>query len=118
MVIFENLFFIRFYLFFRERGREGERGQKHQCVVTSHVPPTGDLAHSPGMRPDRESNQRPFGLQAHAQSIEPHPPRFPSTSHSRPPEVVSCFRAVEVSPPHSLTSSGERPLLPSEQWAI
>ena len=38
------LFFFRFYLF-RERGREGEReGQKHQCVVASHVPPTGDLA--------------------------------------------------------------------------
>ena len=36
------LFFsLRFYLFiFRERGREEE---KHQCVVASHVPPTGDL---------------------------------------------------------------------------
>ena len=30
---------------FRELGREGERdGEKHQCVVASHVPPTGDLA--------------------------------------------------------------------------
>ena len=37
-----------FYLFiFRERGREGERGgEKHQCVVSSFVPPTGDLAHN------------------------------------------------------------------------
>ena len=44
---------------------EGEReGEKHQCVVASHTPPTGDLAHSPGMCPDWESNWRPFGLQA------------------------------------------------------
>ena len=29
------------YLFL-ERGREGEReGEKHQCVVASHTPPTG-----------------------------------------------------------------------------
>ena len=37
-------FFQGFYLFiFRQRGREGERkGEKHQCVVISHGPPTGD----------------------------------------------------------------------------
>ena len=35
------------YLFL-ERGREGEReGEKHQCVVASCVPPTGDLARNP-----------------------------------------------------------------------
>ena len=35
---------------FRERGREGEReGEKHQCVVVSHMPPTGDPACNPGM---------------------------------------------------------------------
>ena len=38
---------------FRERRREGEReGEKHQCVVTSPAPPTGDLARNPGMCPD------------------------------------------------------------------
>ena len=39
-------FFLRFYLFiFRERGREGEREEeKHQCVVASCTPPTGELA--------------------------------------------------------------------------
>ena len=49
----------RFYLFiFREREREGEReGEKHQCVVASHAPFTGDLACNPGMCPDWESNQ-------------------------------------------------------------
>ena len=35
--------FLIFYLFiFRERGSEGERkGEKHQCVVAFHAPPTG-----------------------------------------------------------------------------
>ena len=56
-------------------GREGEKeGKKHQCVVASHLPPTGDLAHNPGMWPDWELNRRPFGLQAGAQSTEPHQP--------------------------------------------
>ena len=59
------LFFKGFVYLFRERGREGEReGDKHQCVVAPHVFPTGDLARNPGMCPDWESNQRPYGLQA------------------------------------------------------
>ena len=33
------------YLFFRESGRKEEReGEKHQPVVASNAPPTGDLA--------------------------------------------------------------------------
>ena len=32
---------------FREREREEERGEKHQCAVASHIPPTGDLAPRP-----------------------------------------------------------------------
>ena len=51
----------RFYLFFREKRREGEReGEKHQCVVASHTPPTGDLACNPGMCPDWESTHDPL----------------------------------------------------------
>ena len=47
-----------FIYFFRERGREGEReGEKHQRVVAPHMPPTGDLAHNPGMLPNWELNQ-------------------------------------------------------------
>ena len=43
---------------FRERGREGERvGEKLQCVVASHAPPTGDLACNPGKCPDWELNR-------------------------------------------------------------
>ena len=55
----------------REKERERE---KHQRVVACCVPPTGDLAHSPGMCPDWESNQQSFGSQAGAQSTEPHQP--------------------------------------------
>ena len=41
------------FIYFRERRRKGEReGEKYQCVVASHVAPTGDLAHNPGMSPD------------------------------------------------------------------
>ena len=44
--------------------------EKHQCVVAFRKPPTGNLAHNPGMCPDWESNWWPFGSQAHAQSTE------------------------------------------------
>ena len=61
----DNKFFKRFYLFIvRDRKRDGEReGEKHQCVVASHVLPTGDLACNPGMYPDWESNRWLFGSQ-------------------------------------------------------
>ena len=51
--------FFKVYLFiFRVRGREGDReGEKHQCVVSSSVPPTRDLARNPGMCPDGELKQ-------------------------------------------------------------
>ena len=64
------------YLFiFRERVREEKRrGEKHQCVVASHMRPTGDLAYNPDMCPDWESNLWPFGSQAGTQSTEPHQP--------------------------------------------
>ena len=54
LFIFNFLNFKRFYLFiFRETIRERE---KHQCVVASCVPPTGDLVSNPGSCPDWESN--------------------------------------------------------------
>ena len=43
------------------RKKEGDReGEKHQCVVASCIPPTGDLAHNPGMCPDWKQNQDPL----------------------------------------------------------
>ena len=38
MVTLKKVFLKITYLYFRERGREGERGEKHQCVVASHAP--------------------------------------------------------------------------------
>ena len=78
-------FFLRLYLFiFREMGREGGReGEKQQCVVDSHSPHTGDLAHNPRMCPDWESNQWPFGAQSGAKSTEPHQP-------GQDPTVLKC----------------------------
>ena len=71
--ILKNFFKISFI--FRQRGSEGAREEeKYQCVVASHVPPTGDLAHAPRMCPDWESNPQPFGLQVSTQSTEPHQP--------------------------------------------
>ena len=53
--LLEKKIFKDFIYLFLERGREGERGrEKHQCVVASHAPPTGDLAYKPGMCPDWE----------------------------------------------------------------
>ena len=60
------------YLFL-ERGREGEReGEKHQCVIDSHVAPTGDLAGNPGMFLGIEPATLWFV--AHAQSTALHQP--------------------------------------------
>ena len=70
----EVLFCFKFYLFL-EKGREGEReGEKHRCVIASHVAPTGDLACNPGMCPDWELTWQPFGSQTGTRSIEPHQP--------------------------------------------
>ena len=68
LAIFQKILFI-----FRD-GKRGREGEKHQCVVASCTPPTGDLAYSAGICPDWESNQRLFGSQAGAQSTEPHQP--------------------------------------------
>ena len=71
--LFIYLFTYLLTYFLIERGREGERdGQKYQCVVASHVPPTGNLARNPGMCLDWESNKWPFGLEACTQSTEPN----------------------------------------------
>ena len=60
---------------FRERRREGEReGEKDQCVVAFHMPPTGNLACNPGKCPDQESNRLLLGSQAGTGSTEPHQP--------------------------------------------
>ena len=72
----DDAFFKKDFIYlFLEMGREGEsEGEKHQCVVASQAPSTGDQAHNPGLCPDWESKWHPFGSQAVAQSTEPHQP--------------------------------------------
>ena len=48
--------FIYLFIYFKREEDGGESGEKHQCVVASHMLPTGDLAQNPGMHPDWESN--------------------------------------------------------------
>ena len=72
---------------FREKGRERER-EKHQCVVASRSPPTRGLAYNPGMCLDWESNPWSFGLQAGAQSTEPHQPGLTIQSLKTGTEIV------------------------------
>ena len=77
---FIKIFFFKdFTYFLLDREGEGER-EKHQYARNTSVhwsvdyctPPTGDLAHNPGMCPDWELNWQPFGLQASTKSTEPH----------------------------------------------
>ena len=56
-----------------ERVRNIEELEKHLWVA-SCAPPTRDLAPNPGMCPDQEFNQRPFGFQDDIQPTEPHQP--------------------------------------------
>ena len=57
LICFVMTYIFRFYLFiFRDRGREGE---KHQCVVASHTPHTGDLAHTPYWGPGPQPRDVP-----------------------------------------------------------
>ena len=96
-------YFLKYFIYlFLERGREREReGEKHQCVVASCMPPTGDPAFNPGMCPKWESNRRPFVSQSGPQSTEPHQPgqififlksiKFRQSSNSSLPEECSFF---------------------------
>ena len=69
-------------------GREGEReGEKHQCVVASHMPPSRDLACNPSICPNQESNWPPFGLQACAQATELHQPGFTNRKFIGSPSI-------------------------------
>ena len=52
-VCFRHYYFLKIlFIYLLERGRAGEtEGEKHQRMVASYAPPTGDLACNPGMCP-------------------------------------------------------------------
>ena len=73
--LIEHYFLKRFVylLMFRWRGREEkERERNINMWEPLKSPLLGNMAHNPGICPDWESNQQPFGSQASAQSTEPH----------------------------------------------
>ena len=62
------------FIYFRWSGREKERERNINLWLPLSCPPIGNLACNTGTCPDCESNRRPFGSQAGAQSTEPHQP--------------------------------------------
>ena len=56
----------------REEEREKERERNSNVWLPLACPILGTMTRNPGMCPDWESNQQPFGSQVGAQSTEPH----------------------------------------------
>ena len=61
-------------------------------MVASHTPPIGDLAYNPGLCPDWELNQQPFGSQASTKSTEPYKPG-PNAIFLKP-----CYEVNDIKP--------------------
>ena len=74
IILFKNFLKDFIYLILeRGEGREKERKRNINVWLPLAHPNWGpDLACNPGMCPDCESNQPPFGSQASTQSTEPH----------------------------------------------
>ena len=71
---FKYTFFCLYILVILREWEGREKEQRESMCGCLLRTPNGDLACNPGMCPDWESSQRPFGLQADTQSIEPHQP--------------------------------------------
>ena len=56
VLLFLNILFI----YFGGEGKGRRKREKHQCLVASCMPPTGDLVWNPGMCSDWEWNWRPL----------------------------------------------------------
>ena len=77
-------------------------------MVASRAPRTGNLARTPGMCPDWEVNQRPFGSQSSAQSTEPHQPGLPFTllNHICLGAAYSAYCHSEAFPQETIRNTG------------
>ena len=103
-LMIRKLLFQGFVYFLERKGKKevGERDvwEKH-WLVASCVPPTGDLAPNPGMCPDWEWNQWPFGLQGGAQPTEPHQPglvrKFFTSTEFSPYPYLLCLLVLILS---------------------
>ena len=50
--LFKIILKIFYFIYFSRDGKGWRKRGKHQCVVASRMPPTGDLDCNPGMCPD------------------------------------------------------------------
>ena len=68
------IFLKKDFIYFLERGEGRLKGGERNTgrLVASCTTLTGDLAHSPGMCPDTESNRQSFSLCDDAQPIVPY----------------------------------------------
>lgn len=76
-MILLSQFGLKIFLMILEREEEGE---KHRCkkhpLAAPCTPPTGNQARNPGMCPDLEWNQQPFGAWDDTQPTEPQWPEI------------------------------------------
>ena len=68
--IFLKIIYLFIYLFREGKGGRSRGGEKYQCVVASHVAPTGDLAQQPRHVPWLGIEPATLWFLAHAQSAE------------------------------------------------
>ena len=93
-----NLTFLKIlFIYFLREGKGGrKRGRDTSvCGCLSHAP-YWDLACNPGMYPDWESNQWPFGSQTSAQSTELHQSGHNLILFSWNNSIVSWFKIQKV----------------------
>ena len=69
---FTHSFFFKDSVYLLLEGRGGRKREKHQCVVASCAPPTGDPAEDPDMYPDQKWNQQTLASQVRTQLIVSH----------------------------------------------
>ena len=99
MLSTKNTFiFLKILFIFKERGREGEREKvKHQCVVSSHTPPTGE----PSLQPRHVSwlGIEPVTLwfAAGTQSTEPYQPGPKNGFKLSTPQCLMNYHLILIS---------------------
>ena len=114
MHFFFSFLFLRFYLFtFRERGRGRERETNSKVWLPLTFPLLGAWP-NPGVCPDWESNQWPFGLQAGTQSTKPHQPGLKGNFLNETISLLHSFRPKAL--PDGFQSQFQFPALSLASW--
>ena len=86
--------FLRFYFFIFREGKGKRKRGKYQCVVASHMPPTGDLACNPGMCPRLGIEPSTFDSKAGTQPLSYTSQELCSVVDSGEFVVILLFRVM------------------------